>query len=677
MAVQPKRSYLFLLETPSLDARLHAAERLREMGLDVVAQFGSVAIEAKATEAELDATADLKLFSARLKGPMAGEHFDRLSEEQKRILTLWNVRFTSGYRKLNQDRGHDGKPWNAEGMEPPAGGSVIDPEDFFEFVEAWERRHEQRLGEVAADRETSPAKREPDPMAAREFADFERRLAEAYKDPTIGYHLARLGYRLDPAWRERLLRLPVGFLDELFDRFFGEAACWELTGEMSVGVVFVESSKQGGPKFSANERDEITQEILDGHSLLTAAHPTGNLSWVYDFQFVKIDVANGTGDPKEPYWRNPAMAEVAYDGHTYAAEWGSVAEYREHMRQANRSAHALVIFVTRYRTYWHAYASSGRVTLCDRNDWGGWGMSNLDRTTAHETCHLFGAADEYTGNGTPCTTCASVHGCDKIPNGNCGKCASPQQDCMMGGNHRRICNYTRGQIGWSTLFVETRTGDVAWAGTDDTVWVDIGDRTFELDTPNHNDRERNNTEGYAIWAPELRRSDVKRILIRKSPDGAAGGWRLRRVRAWFEGELVCEANAIDRWLEDDHRVWVGCIADEKLVNTLRVKISTADVGWAGTDDDVTLTLAGRSWDLDNSGHNDFERGHTDTFDLDPGTGFYRSSINSVRIHKSSDGVAGGWKLKGVQVIVNGDTIFNDQSINKWLEDDHRTWSVSF
>ena len=36
---------------------------------------------------------------------------------------------------------------------------------------------------------------------------------------------------------------------------------------------------------------------------------------------------------------------------------------------------------------------------------------------------------------------------------------------------------------------------------------------------------------------------------------------------------------------------------------------------ARTDDNVTRT--GRSWDLDNEGYDDFERGHTDTFDLDP------------------------------------------------------------
>jgi hypothetical protein len=297
--------------------------------------------------------------------------------------------------------------------------------------------------------------------------------------------------------------------------------------------------------------------------------------------------------------------------------------------------------------------------------------------TAHETSHLFGSADEYDGSGTPCSSCTTTHGCDNIPNGNCEACSHPHQDCVMDANSRRLCAYTRGHIGWGPLFVETTTADVSWAGTDDDVWLDIGDRTFVLDTPDHDDRERNNCEGYALYEPDLERDAIKRILIRKSPDGFAGGWRLKRVRVWHRGVLICDQDNINRWLEDDHRWWVGCISDRNIVNSLSVRITTANVSWAGTDDDVTVRLAGRTWNLDNPGHDDFERGNTDTFVLDPGTGLYVSDIHSVRIHKSPDGISGGWKLKGVRLTVNGSTIYSNQSINKWLEDDDRTWSDSF
>jgi hypothetical protein len=108
----------------------------------------------------------------------------------------------------------------------------------------------------------------------------------------------------------------------------------------------------------------------------------------------------------------------------------------------------------------------------------------------------------------------------------------------------------------------------------------------------------------------VRRADVQRVLIRKSPDGFAGGWRLRGLRLWHQGTLICDEPAIAQWLEDDHLIWIGCVAGESLVNTLAVRVTTANVQWAGTDDDVIITLGGRSWNLDYSSHDDFERGNT-------------------------------------------------------------------
>lgn len=668
MAGRQKRPYLFLLARPSIAARREAAKRLRELGMTVVAQFGGVGIEAVATADQAAAASELGLFSTRLKGPMAEENLRRLTEQQRPVVTQWNTRFTASYRRLRKDHTRIGRSWGDDEMKPPQPFTSIDPEDFRSLIARYEERTGVRLTPKRSRTTTLPD--------AEEFVAYEQQLAELLGDPTLAYHLARLAYRLGPRYFDVIRTLPGDLIDELRDIIFGEAACWEMTGEMAVGIVFVESSRSGGPTFTSTERNEIRQEIFDGLSWLTSQHPEGNLSWVYDTQFVTIDVADGSGDPDEKYWRDPAMGEVEYNGNTYDDSWSAIADYREDMRSSNFATHAFVIFVTPYANSWHAYASGGRITLADKDDWGGWGRATLDVITAHEASHLFGAADEYTGSGTPCSSCSTAHGCDHIPNGNCGTCARPQQPCMMAENSRRICAYTRGQIGWSTLFVELTTDDVAWAGTDDDVWIDIGDREFELDTADHDDRERNNREGYAIWEPHLRRGDIKRILIRKSPDGPSGGWKLRRVRTWFQGELVCDADNINKWLEDDRRIWLGCVADRSLVNRLQVKISTGDVAWAGTDDDVTLTLAGRSWDLDNDGHDDFERGNTDTFDLDPGPGLYASDIRSVRIHKSSDGAAGGWRLKGIEIIVDGATILNNQSINKWLEDDDRTWAAS-
>jgi len=71
-----------------------------------------------------------------------------------------------------------------------------------------------------------------------------------------------------------------------------------------------------------------------------------------------------------------------------------------------------------------------------------------------------------------------------------------------------------------------------------------------------------------------------------------------------------------------------------------------------------------------------EPGSTNSFNLDPRVGLYVSDIHSVKIHKSPDGLAGGWKLKGIRIIVNENTIYDNQSIDTWLVGDSRTWSAN-
>lgn len=56
--------------------------------------------------------------------------------------------------------------------------------------------------------------------------------------------------------------------------------------------------------------------------------------------------------------------------------------------------------------------------------------------------------------------------------------------------------------------------------------------------------------------------------------------------------------------------------------------------------------------------------------------FQISDITNIQIRKSSDGIAGGWKLGGLRVYLDGVLAYSNNSINTWLEDDHRTWGVS-
>ena len=672
-----KKQYFFLLSQQSLSFRRDAVDKLRSLGVVVLAQYTTVAIVGRATPKQIESAQRTGLFTAAIKGVFSKEHMEKLkTDEERRVIELWNNRFTRSYRELQKDFTHVGKAWATPGFDEPFAYSKIGVEDFLQLVKKYEDKTGKPILKDILQKDTSIGRRQVK-LSPKEFVAYEQKLTDVYKDATLAYHLSRLALQFGSKYYSVFLKLPREFLDLLLEYFFAEADCWVMKGEISVGIVFVESSQSGGPKFSTSERNSICDEILEGQAWLAEQQPYGNLSWVYDFQFITIDVANGNNDSEEAYWRNPAMGEVSYNGNSYAAAWSGVGDYREDMRTNNRSAHAMVIFVTPYGNSWHAYASSGRVTLAKRNNWGGWGQGTIDMITAHETSHLFGSSDEYTGSGTPCSSCETKHGCYQLPNGNCGSCASPHQSCVMDGNSRRLCAYTKGHIGWADIFIETTTADVLWAGTDDDVWLDIGDKTYILDTANHDDRERGNREGYALADSSVTLAKIKRILIRKSSDGFAGGWKLQGVRVWYHADLICNNGGINKWLEDEERFWVGCVSDPTIVASLTVKITTADVLWAGTDDDVTITFGGKSWGLDNEGHDDFERGNTDTFHLDPKTGLYVGDIHSVKVHKSPDGFAGGWKLKGVQIIVNGVSIYNNQGINKWLEDNDRDWMDSF
>jgi len=662
-----RRLRLFILCHSNEECRREAVRYLRDIGVKSISAHSNFALFGFATDKQIESARMCGLFSAIFSKSVNKETFEKLTPEQRNVCELWNHMRSSEYKKATRDFTEIGKSWSARDRKPPLPFVLYEPEDFKRIIE-----EKLEISEAQLLKEAKKSRRKLARLNEKTFPKYERKLEKIFKDPTTAYHLARIAYKLPPVYYNVIETLAYDFVAVLL----AEVSCWKMENEISVGVVFVESSRPNGPTFSSSERNTLRARVCDGLQWLSQQAPfAAQLTWIMDWQYNRIDVANGTDSSNEAYWRDPAIGQISYNGNTYTAEWASVARYREDMRIANFSSHAIVIFVTPFANSWHAYAGGGRVTLANRSNWGGWGIQTVDEITSHEVCHLFGGADEYTGSGTPCSTCGSTHGCYNIPNGNCGSCARPQQDCTMDGNQRRLCAYTQGHIGWADLFVELATADQQWAGTDDSVWLDIGDRTFVLDNPNHDDRERGNMEGYALNYTGVTKSQIKRVGIRKSSDGFAGGWKLKRVRLWCRGELICDHNNINRWIEDNERWWAAsCGATTSdIVNELIVKVTTADVSWAGTDDDVTFYMGGRSWNLDNPWLNDFERGRTNTFRLDPGVGLYRSMLNTIRIHKSPDGIAGGWKLKGLQIFINGTRIYNNQSINKWVEDNDRDW----
>jgi hypothetical protein len=117
------------------------------------------------------------------------------------------------------------------------------------------------------------------------------------------------------------------------------------------------------------------------------------------------------------------------------------------------------------------------------------------------------------------------------------------------------------------------------------------------------------------------------------------------------------------------------------VESIQVVVKTADARSAGTDDDVYLRL-GRDlrFPLDKRLYDDFERDDRDTYsvpiDEAVRAGLRVGDITRVQMEKSRDGLGGGWRLGGVRLRVNGRVIYSNQRIDRWLEDNQRTWRAT-
>lgn len=114
------------------------------------------------------------------------------------------------------------------------------------------------------------------------------------------------------------------------------------------------------------------------------------------------------------------------------------------------------------------------------------------------------------------------------------------------------------------------------------------------------------------------------------------------------------------------------------VTSIRVRIRTGDVRFAGSDDDVYVRIGpSRRFALDKCLYDDFERDDVDSYSvpIDDAIedGLEVGDIRFLQIEKSPDRLAGGWRLGGVSIWVNEQLVVSDDRINRWLEDDRRTW----
>lgn len=269
--------------------------------------------------------------------------------------------------------------------------------------------------------------------------------------PQEGFEWDTPGYE-SPFQREEvsksLARLPIG--EEVMHApgvmlSTGTPTSQYLAGSVAIGLVIV--SRDNGPEMMTQaEQTKVVLEAQRALTWLATLEPRAKVSFVFDIRPVTVPVPPGpyagAGDAYEAYekdWRDAALAEMGYP------EGGRSAyrRYAEELRVSKGTRWSYVAFFTKYKLNHFAYAIWEKVVMNYQND--GWTPDNIHRVFAHESCHIFGAADEYGS-----CACGGAHGHLNVPNNNCARCFPPeqQQDCLMNKNTLMMCDWTRRQIGW-------------------------------------------------------------------------------------------------------------------------------------------------------------------------------------------------------------------------------------
>jgi hypothetical protein len=224
----------------------------------------------------------------------------------------------------------------------------------------------------------------------------------------------------------------------------GTSTSLYMIGSIAVGVIIVSGSTPD-LSFSDIESQKVIQEVQEGLGFLANAEPRANVNFVYDIQLINVTVTPGSTsnyESAEAPWRNAALQQMGFS----ASRQGSI-DYVQQLRRDKGTNWAYVAYFTKYPLHHFAYAVDEKVCMEYSND--GWGSDLINRVFAHESCHIFGAADEYGS-----CSCGGSHGYLGVPNNNCVNCTGTHISCLMERNELTMCQWTRGQIGWDDLLLQ-------------------------------------------------------------------------------------------------------------------------------------------------------------------------------------------------------------------------------
>jgi len=228
--------------------------------------------------------------------------------------------------------------------------------------------------------------------------------------------------------------------DDSEDKQFGYDYSAYLKGSVAMGLVVV-SGPDSDLQFSDGNKVRVLGEVMEGLQFLAREAPLFDVVFDFDINFININAAkdstcnSGTKyEPCEKIWRDPALNKMGYT---------STTDYISTLKNLKSTKFAYAAYFTKYPQETFAYANDNR--LCMQYDNDGWGPAKINRVFAHETGHVFGAADEY--NGTIKCKC-DAKGYYEVQNYNCVNCTPKQVNCLMDENSLSLCFWSRGQLGW-------------------------------------------------------------------------------------------------------------------------------------------------------------------------------------------------------------------------------------
>ncbi len=246
---------------------------------------------------------------------------------------------------------------------------------------------------------------------------------------------------------------------------------------------------------------------------------------------------------------------------------------------------------------------------------------------------------------------------------------------------------------FDTLTLRVTTGTVKNADSDADIFAivkykDGTDGTFKLGLEDYDDYEKGETTKYEIELDDGKMySDVYGVYIVNT---GSDGWFPTYVKGSDPSGNTVFSKYVGQWLDTDtDTVFVEVsqngdhvaedikeISESGDFATMTLKIKTGTRDNADSDSDMFVYFkyfdgTSTERELDIANYNDFEKGHTDSYEVSLAAGKTYADVSGIWIGtKGSD----GWYPERVRAYDPFDNILIDKTLNVWLDmDDNHIW----